>query len=149
MNTDNGKTETVRPRRLWPGTLRAGRGKSQRREQQSRWRSGMAMTEAGEGARAGTSSAEREGSAKTEARDAPSACNSFWEVEGRGDGATGSEGAFDFSQQAGVEQCVKSQPVQQQRVLSSRAFAPIPAYTVTTFCQARIYPSRRTIAIFT
>lgn len=106
----------------------------------------MAITEGGEGARAGSSSAAREGSASEEI-GAASAWTSFCEVEGREAGATGAEGASRFAQQAEVAQCVLSQPVQQQLLRATRARALVRVDAAKTPCHARTNPSRRTTAI--
>jgi len=108
----------------------------------------MTVTEA-EGARRGNSLAECEGSVSSVTTDAASAWNSFCEVEGREAGATGTEGVSRFTQQAGVEQCLSSQPVQQQLLWAMRARALVGADAAKTPGQARTNPSRRTAAALT
>jgi len=53
------------------------------------------------------------------------------------------------AQHAGVEQRLKSQPVQQQLRFVAAVPAPVSAETVKTPCQARTTPSNRTTAVFT
>ena len=108
----------------------------------------MAITEADTSGRASSSSSEPKDGASTEMRDTESACNSFWELEGRAQGAIGVEGAFGITQQAGVEQCLKSQPLQQQLDSVTPAFGLRPVETEKTPCHARTNPSRRTTADF-
>jgi len=100
----------------------------------------MAVTEVEETASGGSSSGKRKGNASDETTDAARACNSFWDVETARAGATGAEGAFGFTQHAGVEQCLESQRGPQQFILARRAFAPVPADNVKTPCQARTNP---------
>jgi len=107
----------------------------------------MAVTEADEGARAGSSSAAREGSASSETTGASSAWNSFCDVEGREAGATGAEGVSPFMQQAGVAQCLLSQPVQQQLLRATLALVLVQADVAKTPCHARTNPSRSTTVI--
>jgi len=87
----------------------------------------MAVTEADETARGGSSSGKLKGNASDKTNDAARACNSFWDVEMTRAGATGAEGAFGFTQHAGVEQCLESQRGPQQLILARRAFAPVSA----------------------
>lgn len=84
-----------------------------------------------------------------ETTDAASAMNSLCEVDGSDAGAIGAEGVLRFTQQAGVEQCVPSQPEQQQPLFAPCALAPLELDAAKTPCQARMNPSRRTTAIFT
>ena len=63
----------------------------------------MAVTEVNETARDGSSSRKLKGNANDETTDAANACNSFWDVEGTGAGATGAEGAFGLTQHAVVD----------------------------------------------
>lgn len=84
----------------------------------------MGVTEANDRAQAGKSPAWRTGSVITEATDTASAWNSFCEVEGREAGVTGAEGVSRFTQQAGIPQCLLSEPVQQQLLLARSAIAP-------------------------
>jgi hypothetical protein len=109
----------------------------------------MAVTEVEQAARGSSSSRKLKGNAIDKTTDAASACKSFWDVETTRAGATGVEGAFGLTQQAGVEQCLESQRGPQQFILARREFAPVPADAVKTPCQARTNPSRRTTAIFT
>src|SRR5258706_16138363 len=107
----------------------------------------MAVTEAEEEARGSKSSAALERSVSSETKETASAWNSFCEVEGREAGATGAEGVSRFTQQAGVAQCLLSQPVQQQLFCATVAPALVRADTAKTPCNARTSPSRRTTAI--
>jgi len=109
----------------------------------------MAVTEADETARGGSSSEKLKGNASDKTTDAARACSSFWDVEEARAGATGAEGAFGLTQHARVEQCLESQRGPQQLILARRAFAPVPADAVMEPCQARTNPSTRTTAIFT
>ena len=108
----------------------------------------MAVAEGHRARDEGDSSAGREGSDSTETTDAVRAWNSFCEADGREAGATGAEGASGLTQHAGVEQCLKSQPEQQQPALALRFVVPVPTDTVRTPWQARTNPSRKTTAIF-
>src|SRR5437899_5322885 len=105
----------------------------------------MAITEADTSGRASSSSSEPKDGASTEMRDTESACNSFWELEGRAQGAIGVEGAFGITQQAGVEQCLKSQPLQQHFFLLPSEMSLVPAASLKKPCAARTNPSTRTI----
>ncbi len=107
----------------------------------------MEVTEAGDGAQAGKPPAWRAGSVITEPTDTASAWNSFCEVEGREAGVTGVEGVSRFTQQAGVAQCLLSQPVQQQLRFARCAAAPTRPVDAKTPCQARTNPSKSTTAI--
>jgi len=109
----------------------------------------MAVIEADEAARGGSSSGKLKGNASDKTTDAASACKSFWNVEAARAGATGAEGASGFTQHARVEHCLESQRGPQQFIWARRAFAPVPADPVKTPCQARTNPSTRTTAIFT
>ena len=107
----------------------------------------MEVTEEDTAARAGSLSAAREGSAISATTDAASACNSFSEVEGSEAGVTGAVGVSRFAQQAGVAQCLLSQPVQQQLRLTLCVVAPRRTGDAKTPCHARTNPSRSTTAI--
>jgi hypothetical protein len=52
-----------------------------------------------------------------------------------------------LAQQAGVEQCLESHPVQQQHDFAPAT--PMPAEGVGRLCQARIIPSTMAAAFFT
>jgi len=77
-----------------------------------------------------------------------SACNGFCEVGGSGTGVIGAEGLFGLAQQAGVEQCVKSQPLQQQFFALPAEAKFERAAELKAPCQARTKLSRRTRAAF-
>jgi hypothetical protein len=97
----------------------------------------------------GNSSAEIKGSVSEEAADAASAYHSFWVEVGREAGAKGARFSAGLAQQMGVEQCLESQPLQQQLDFLTATFAPVPAETVGTLCQTKANPSRMTTAVFT
>jgi hypothetical protein len=59
----------------------------------------MAVIGGSEGTREGNSFAAREGKVNREMMDADSACNSCWEEEGSGAGATGADGVLGAAQQ--------------------------------------------------
>jgi len=105
----------------------------------------MAVTEADEESRAGSSSVGREGGASNSTVEVASACNSFCVVEGKEAGAAGADGDSGFRQQAGVEQCSLSQPVQQQLVLGP--CTPVRADEANAPCQVRANPARSTTAM--
>ena len=107
----------------------------------------MAVTEEGEGARVGSSFAGRAGSGSSETTVATSACNSFCAGAGSEAGSDGAEGASRFTQQAGVAQCLLSQPVEQQLAFTDDALPTGKAEAAKTPCQARTNPSRSTAAI--
>jgi hypothetical protein len=64
----------------------------------------MAVIGADEDGREGILFAESEGKLRWETIEAESACNSFWEAERTGAGATGAEGPFCPAQQAELQQ---------------------------------------------
>ena len=109
----------------------------------------MAVTEADETTRGGSSSGKLKGNASDKTTDAARACKSFCDVEGTEAGATGAKGASGFTQHAGVEQRLESQRGPQQFILARRGFVLVLADAIRTPCQARTNPSRRTTAIFT
>jgi hypothetical protein len=131
------------------GTLREGKEKTQIRYEQSRWKIGTAADHTSEAGAAEGSSAFRNGSVSNGATNAASACHSFEEWEGTEAGGNGVRLLAGFAQHAGVAQCLKSQPVQQQLDFVTGVFEPAPAETVKTPGHARTNPSRRTTAIFT
>ena len=107
----------------------------------------MEVTEKDANGRTGNWSAAHEGSGSSETTEAASAWNSFCEVEGREAGATGADGALGLTQQAGVAQCLLSQPVQQQLFFAPCAVVPVAGDDAKTPCHARRNPSRSTNAI--
>jgi hypothetical protein len=64
----------------------------------------MAVIGGAEETREGNSFAAREGKVNKEIMDADSACNSCWEEEGTGAGATGAEGVFRAAQHGILQQ---------------------------------------------
>jgi hypothetical protein len=72
----------------------------------------MAVNGADEENRRGHSFAVSGSGVSREMMDADSACNSFWELEGTGAGATGAEGALGTAQHAILQRCM---PWQQHR----------------------------------
>ena len=108
----------------------------------------MAVSEADEAECAGSLSVERDGSVSQEEADAASACISFWEGVGREAGAKGARLSAGLAQQTGVEQCLESQPLQQQFDFVPPTFAPAPAETVGALCQTRTSPSKIMSAVF-
>jgi hypothetical protein len=109
----------------------------------------MIVSEAEEAKCGGTKSIENNGGISHEATDAANACCSFWEGVGREAGAKGVRLSAGLAQQAGVEQCLESQPLQQQLDFAPPTSAPVPAETVETLFQTRTNPSRMTTTIFT
>jgi hypothetical protein len=107
----------------------------------------MEFTETVEGSRAGGRSARRAGSVTNAITKAASAWNSLCDAEGRERGATGADGGLGLTQHAGVEQCLLSQPAQQQLVFEFCVVTPIGAKVVNTPWHVRTKPTRRTIAI--
>jgi len=108
----------------------------------------MAVTETDEVERTSGSHAGQEGNAISEATEAARAWNLYCVVDGREAGATGTDGDPGLTQQAGVAQCSLSQTLQQQLRLAAGGFALVPAEAVNVLCNARINPSRSTIAAF-
>ena len=90
------------------GTLRAGEARNQMRKQQSRWKSGMAVTENERINREARSFAGRAGSAIMETVIMANACHSFWEADRTGQGMAGTEGELRLRQHTGVWQCLQS-----------------------------------------
>ena len=90
-----------------------------------------------------------DGSVSKRSAETGSACNSFCEAEDCRAGEEGVGGCDGLAQQAGVAQCEESQPVLQQLDWVPRGYSLIPAETMKTLCQARMNPSRSTVAIFT
>jgi hypothetical protein len=73
-----------------------------------------------------------------------SACNSFWEEEGTGTGATGADGASGLTQHSGIWQCVQSP----QHELAADAFAVAAnGDTVMAELAARTNPSSKATTI--
>jgi hypothetical protein len=64
----------------------------------------MAVTGTGEENRGGNSFAASQGMLRGEMMDTERACNSFWEKEGTGAGATGAEGVLAAAQQGMLQQ---------------------------------------------
>jgi hypothetical protein len=71
----------------------------------------MAVIGRNEENRGGCAFAGNEGKVSTETTDAETTCNSFWEAEGTGTGATGAKGTFDAAQHAESQQCRPTQQV--------------------------------------
>jgi hypothetical protein len=94
------------------------------------------------------SSDEAAGNATNKAADAASACNLFCELERGETGGVGTGLSAGFTQQAGVAQCLESQPVQQHVDFALPPLVSALAEVVKTPCQARRNPSQRIIAVF-
>jgi hypothetical protein len=109
---------------------------------------GIAVSEADEAECEAGSSDETDGSVSQEETDAASACISFWERVGRETGAKGVRLSAGLAQQAGVEQCLESQPLQQQLEFALLTFAAALARVVGTFCETRTNPSKITSTVF-
>src|SRR5258708_1992839 len=108
----------------------------------------MVVSEAEEAKCGGTKSVEDNGGISQDATNAANACHSFWDGVGREAGAKGARLSAGLAQQAGVEQCLESQPLQQQLDFAPPTFAPVPAEMLWTLCQTRTNPSRVTTTIF-
>jgi hypothetical protein len=89
-----------------------------------------------------------ETNASAEMTEAASACNSFCELDGSEQGTIGVEGTAGLAQQAGVEQCLKSQPLQQQVFFAPFEITLVLAATMSAPGHARTNPSNRTTTNF-